>query len=105
MTQTPYKFHVMSGMAGYMPNYHGGPYWASTRKEFVDILRTELEMLNYPINRLANFNVRRMWSFIQSARSGSSCHSFCDDHNGERMEICGMTDAEYDEAIAENEDN
>ncbi len=100
MTQTPYKFQVMSGMPGFMPNYHGGPYFASTRKEFADILRTELEMLDYPASRFADFNVKRMWRFVQSAQSGSSCHSSCDTHNGEHMEVCGLTDAEFDEMEA-----
>ena len=100
MTQTPYKFQVMSGMDGYMPNYHGGPYYAATRKEFAEILRCELDLLNYPANRFTNFNVRRMWRFIQSAGSGSSCHASCIDHNSERMEVCGLTDAEFDEMEA-----
>ena len=103
MTQTQYKFHIMSGMPGYMPNYNSGPYYVSTRKELATVLRDELDMLDYPANRFADFNVKRMWSFIQSARSGSSCHSYCDTHNGEQMSICGMTDAEFDEAI-QNED-
>ncbi len=100
MTQTSYKFSINSGMPGYMPNYQAGPYCAATRAKLAEILRTELEMLNYPASRFADFNVRRMWGFIQHARSGSSCHSSCDSHNGEHMEICGMTDAEYDEAEA-----
>lgn len=95
--QTPYKFHIMSGMDGYMPNYNSGPYHASTRAELVDILRTELTMLAYPANRLADFSIRRMWRFVQFAKSGSSCHSSCENHNGERMEIHGLTDAEFEE--------
>ena len=98
MTQTPYKFSITSGMDGYMPNYQSGPYCATTRAELADILRAELEMLNYPVNRFADFNVRRLWRFVQFARSGSSCHSHCDEHNAERMSIYGLTDAEYDDA-------
>ena len=94
---TPYKFHIMSGMPGYMPNYNSGPYVAATRKELTDILRTELDMLNYPANRFADFNVRRMWRFTQFAKSGSSCHASCDEHNGEQMEIYGLTDDEFNE--------
>lgn len=97
MTQTPYKFHVMSGMAGYMPNYNSGPYCAHTRAEFADILRNELRMLDYPTRRFADFHVRIMWRFVQFAKSGSSVHSCCDDHNGERLEVCGLTDDEFDE--------
>ena len=103
MTQTPYKFHIMSGMAGYMPNYNSGPYIASTRKELADILRTELNMLNYPANRFADFNVRRMWRFVQFAKSGSSCHSSCEDHNSEQMEVCGLADHEFDEMEAQED--
>ncbi len=95
--QTPYKFHIMSGMSGYMPNYNSGPYCASTRAGFANILRDELNMLDYPANRFADFNVRRMWRFVQIAKSGSSCHSSCEHHNGECMEICGLTDSEFEE--------
>lgn len=104
MAQIPYKFQITSGMPEYLPNYHSGPYYAATRKELADILRTELEMLNYPANRFVDFNIKRTWRFIQFAQSGSSCHSFCDDHNGERMEICGLTDAEFGEMEAAQED-
>ena len=100
MTQTPYKFHIMSGMDGYMPNYNSGPYVVFTRKDLADTLRAELDMLGYPANRFTDFNVRRMWRFTQIAKSGSSCHTSCEDHNGERMEVCGLTDAEFDEMEA-----
>ena len=97
---TEYKFTISSGMPGYMPNYNSGAYVATTRKELAEILRSELEMLDYPANRFNDFNVTRMWRFIQNARSGSSCHSYCDTHNGEQLSINGLTDAEYDEMIA-----
>lgn len=92
-----YKFSILSGMPGYMPNYIGGPYSASTRRELVNIIRNELDMLDYPANRFADFNVRQMWRFIQVACSGSSCHSSCDSHKGEVLSLHGLTDAEADE--------
>ena len=95
--QTPYKFTLSSGMDGYMPNYQSGPYHAATRSELASILRDELTMLDYPANRFNDFNIRRMWGFIQSAKSGSSCHSYCDDHNHEHMSVNGLTDDEYND--------
>lgn len=101
--QTPYKFQVMSGIPGYMPNYHGGPYIARTRKDLAGQLREELEMLNYPANRFSDFNIRRMWRLVQFAKSGSGCHASCDEHNGKQMEICGLTDDEFDEMEAQED--
>jgi hypothetical protein len=69
--QTVYKFAINSGMPGYMPNYYAGPFYAHTRKELVQILKDELEVLDYPANRLHDFGVRRMWRFVQNAKSGS----------------------------------
>ena len=99
--QTTYKFSITSGMPGYMPNYVSGPCFATTRKELGDTLRDELEMLGYPANRIHNFNIRRMWRFIQNAKSGSSCHSYCDEHNHEQMSVNGLTDDEFDEMVRE----
>lgn len=95
--QTPYKFTVTSGMAGYMPNYQSGPFYASTRRELFDIVRGELEMLSYPENRLASMGLRGLWRFVQAAKSGSSAHTSCDPHNGEQLCLHGLTDAEFDE--------
>lgn len=94
--QTPYKFCILSGMPGYMPNHHSGALIAYTRRDFAEIVRSELEVLDYPANRFHDFNIRRMWRFIQNAGSGSSCHSSCEPHNGEQIEICGLTDDEFD---------
>jgi len=101
--QTPYKFTLTSGMPGYMPNYVSGAFVVYTRKELANILRDELDMLSYPAARFNDFNVKRMWRFIQNAKSGSSCHSYCDTHNNEQLSVNGLTDAEYDELVA-NED-
>lgn len=101
--QTPYKFIITSGMPGYMPNCVSGAMIAYTRKELASIIRDELDMLDYPAARFNDFNIKRMWRFIQNAKSGSSCHSCCDCHNGEQLSITGLTDEEYEEAI-NNED-
>ena len=98
-----YKFNIMSGLEGcYMPNYSSGPMLASTRRELMDTLRTELDMLGYPANRIHDFNVRRMWGHIK-LWGGSSVHSCCQVHNHELLSIQGLTDAEYDEQIKEQE--
>lgn len=93
--QTPYKFTVTSGMSGYMPNYQSGPYVAHTRRELIAIVRDELEMLNYPANRLKTMGIRNLWRFVQNAKSGSSAHTSCDPHNGESLSLHGLTDAEF----------
>ena len=103
MPQTPYKFVVLSGMPGCLPNYVSGPMIANTRKELADILRDELEMLDYPKNRFSDFKVKRLWRRLQMYKSGASLHSRCNTHNGEYMSIQGMTDAEYTAAVEASE--
>lgn len=94
--QTPYKFAILSGMPGFMPNYNSGPMVAHTRKEFAEIIRDQLYALDYPANRFRDFNVKRMWRFIQRSKNGSSVHSYCMTHNGEQMSIQGLTDSEFE---------
>jgi hypothetical protein len=99
---TTYQFHIMSGMPGYMPNFVS-THSAGTRKEFADTVRDALDMLDYPANRFGEFEIRRMWRFVQRAKSGSNVHSFCSIHNGERMTIQGMNDADYMTALREED--
>ena len=98
---TIYKFVVHSGMRDYMPNYSSGPHFAHTRRELVEILKNELDMLNYPANRIRDFSIRNIWRFIQNVGSGSSVHLICQDHNGEALQVCGLTDEEADAMEAE----
>ena len=101
--QKPYRFSIMSGMDGYMPNYTSGPFIVHTRKDFAAILRDELEMLNYPANRIRDFGIRRAWRFVQNVGDGSSCHLSCDDHNHECLRVNGLTEQEYDEMEAQQD--
>ena len=103
MAQTPYRFCILSGMPGYMPNYHSGAQIAHSRSELVDILKTELDMLDYPASFFGHLAIRNAWRFIQHHKSGSSVHLSTDTHNHEYFEVCGLTDSEYDE-MAENDE-
>lgn len=101
--QTPYRFNITSGLVGcYMPNYTAGPYECHTRRELVALVKAELEMLNYPATRLRTMNIARLWRFVQSARSGSSAHTSCDPHNGQALELHGLTEEEYRAQSAED---
>ncbi len=102
--QTPYRFTILSGLPGcYMPDYHGGAYEATTRREFVGIVRSNLEMLDYPANRIHDFGVRAMWRAIQKFKSGCAVNSSCESHNGERLEIVGLTAWDYDAMQTESD--
>lgn len=102
MSQTPYKFVILSGMAGFMPNYNSGPLQANTRKELAEILREQLDMLDYPANRFNDFCVADIWRRVQAFKSGSSVHSNCEPHQGETMFIQGLTDEEYTQQLNED---
>lgn len=82
------------GMKGYMPNYHGGAYEFTSRRDLAEFIKGELRSFNIPVRRFRDVKLRRLWGFI--ARHGSStAHFSLDAGNGEYLEFHGLTEDEF----------
>lgn len=104
-----YYFTLTGGLQGcYMPDYHGGNYAVTRRKDLIGAIRDELEMLldqegdRAVSSCMRDVDWKRLWS--QAKRHGTSSIHFCI-ATGEHtmLEFHGMTEAEYLEAEKEND--
>lgn len=96
------RYTVTNGLAGcYMPDCHHGAIEFTTRKALADYIRYEIESLEFPANTFAQANLRNVWRHI--ARYGSSSAHFSIQHNGYELAFHGLTDAEFEQAQAEND--
>lgn len=95
------RYAVTSGLAGcYMPDNHGGPIVAETRRELMDSIRCEIEMADFPKCAIRQVRARNLWRHI--ARHGSSVAHFSIQHGGREIAFHGLTESEAIEMEKEN---
>ncbi len=101
-TETCY-FSFSHGLRGcYLPDSHGGYYAVTRRKDLVDAIRSELEMVGAPASAIRQVGIKRLWS--QAKRFGTSCiHFTIDTSEGYGLNFHGLTDAEYQELERQND--
>jgi hypothetical protein len=100
--QTCY-FSFSNGLRGcYMPDNYGGHYAVTRRKDLVDAIRNELDMLDAPKSALRQISIKRLWS--QAKRYGtSSIHFTLDIGPGYGLNFHGLTETEYNEQESQND--
>lgn len=88
------RYSVTSGLRGlYMPDNYSGPFLATTRRELMSQIRSELEMADFPKSAIRQIKARRLWSFIK--RHGSSTAHFAIYHQDREVSFHGLTEEEY----------
>lgn len=96
------RYSVTSGLAGlYMPDNYSGPFCASTRRELMDWIRSELDMAGFPKSSIRQVKARRLWSFIK--RHGSSTAHFAIYHGDREVAFHGLTEDEFNEFETQGE--
>lgn len=101
MSRNIARYSITSGLAGcYMPDNGPQAIEAYTRKELAGIIRSEIEMQDFPANTFSQVNIRRLWRFI--VRNGSSVAHFRIEHKGREIAFSGLTEEEYNAAPAED---
>ncbi len=99
--RTPARYFVVTGLLGcYMPDSTYAVEF-STRREFAEFVRNEIEQLNWPTHVIKQVQIRRAWRLIQNAGSSSSVHTGCD-YKGYELRFSGLTEDEFN---AYNEEN
>lgn len=102
MPQTCY-FTLSHGLQGcYMPDSHMGPYAVTTRRDLISAVRDALEFYEAPKTAIRQVRWKRLWG--QAKRYGTSSVHFCiatSKHN--MLEFHGLTEAEYDQHLADEE--
>jgi hypothetical protein len=92
--QATARYLVRHGLLGcYMPDSVYAVEF-STRKEFANFARQEIEQLGWPQSTIKQLRIRDTWRLIQGAKSSSSVHTGCD-HEGYELAFSGLTEAEY----------
>ena len=90
------RYSVTYGLSGcYMPDSNSGAMEFTTRKEFADYIRHELEFFEMPASLFREVNIKRLWQAIQ--RHGSSSLGFTLHHKGNALQFHGLTDHEFNE--------
>lgn len=95
-------YTITNGLAGcYMPDHNSGPVFATSRKMLADIIRYEIERLDWPASMFKEVKIRRLWSFI--ARNGSSVAHFGLQREGYELAFHGLTEDEFNAAVKEQD--
>lgn len=84
-----------------MPDYNSGPTFATTRRDLANIIRYEIERMDWPASMFAEVKIRRLWSFI--ARNGSSVAHFSLQRAGYELAFHGLTEEEFNAAVKEQD--
>lgn len=96
----PARYTVTYGLHGcYMPDSNMGAIEFDTRKAFASFIRSELETYDMPASLFRDVKITRLWAHIQ--RHGSSVAHFALTHKGYELAFHGLTEAEYEQANAE----
>jgi hypothetical protein len=94
MSKPIWRYSVTFGLSGcYMPDYHGGAHCGTTRRELVDLIKGEIDMLDLPASLIRDVKINRLWSFIE--RNGSSSAHFNLHHGANVLSFHGLTEEEY----------
>jgi hypothetical protein len=94
------RYSITSGLRGcYMPDSYGGAFECTTRRELMDAIRAEIEMMEWPTSAIRQVSARRLWSFIK--RHGSSTAHFSITHGDYEIAFHGLTEEEYRQQSAE----
>jgi hypothetical protein len=90
---------VMHGLRGcYMPDYNH-PCRFRTRRELASYIRSELSSLDQPASKFAEFEIKKVWSYIQKHGS-SKLQVIVPTMPGHALELAGLTRKEWLEAEA-----
>lgn len=96
-----FRYSMSFGLAGcYMPDSTSGPYIGHTRRELVDMVRSELASYELPAALLREVSVARLWGIIK--RHGSSAAHFHLYHRANVLSFHGLTEEEADAMEREN---
>ena len=93
MPKPIYRYNVQFGLAGcYMPDTNDGPYIGTTRREFVAMIKEQLDMYDFPKSYIRKIPVNGLWDDIK--RWGSSSLHFSIDYKSFTLQFCGLTEEE-----------
>lgn len=92
---TTARFAITYGMNGtYMPDWHGGAFEATTRRELAAVIRDTIRLLDLPANLFEQVKIQRLWKFIKY-HGTSSAHVYLH-HGNYVLAFSGLTDDEFD---------
>ena len=101
MTKQVARYAITSGLAGcYMPDNGPSAIQCDTRRELANAIRYELEFLEFPKSAIRQISLRNIWGHI--ARHGPSVAHFSIQHKGREVAFHGLTDAEFEQAQADD---
>ncbi len=97
-----FRYAIITGLAGcYMPDSNSGPYIGSTRRELMDLLRSEIEAMGFPASTIRQAKIRdRVWPIVK--RHGSSSAHISIQHEGLEILFQCLTEDEANAMEAEN---
>lgn len=90
------RFAITYGLSGcYMPDWHGGAFEVTTRRDLAAVIRDTIHLLDLPANLFEQVKIRNLWKFIQYHGSSSSAHFYL--HHGDYvLAFSGVTEDEMD---------
>jgi hypothetical protein len=96
------RYSVTSGLAGcYMPDNCGGPREFTRRTDLADAIRYEIEFQEWPASCIKQVKLTDLWKFIK--HNGSSSAHFAIHHKQYVIEFHGLTEDEYNQQVAEDD--
>lgn len=95
------RYTVTNGLEGcYMPDSVSSPVEFRTRRDLVNDIRDEIELLGWPKSAIKQVKINRLWAHIK--RWGSSSAHFSITRDGYELAYHGLTDAEYHAATKDD---
>lgn len=104
-----WRYSITVGLSGcYMPNYQGGSFEGTTRRELAALIRDHISMFAdqeddpSEVSLFRQVRIKNLWRHI--ARHGSSsAHFSIDIGRGEEIAFHGLTEAEFNDMQAADE--
>jgi len=94
------RYSITYALKGcYLPDNPGHVMEFHSRREMAEFIRYEIDFYEFPKATFRQADIRRLWRLIRNAGSSSVYH-FSIDHGGYTIAFYGLTEEEYNAAMA-----